>query len=634
MKKITTWLIASAMALVIAGCSKAPEVTGQSTPDIPKYNATTFFDTTSIGGSSVSHDGQAVLVTSDATGVFNVYRYPVDGSPQTQLTNSTTNAIRGVSWFPADDRFLYTSDEGGNELDHLYVMEIDGRVRDLTPGENLKAYFSGWHDDDKHFFVATNERDPQAFDLYRYSTEDYSRELLFENTAGWSLSSISGDGRWLAMTKVHSNADNDIWLADLSSADAELMHVTPHTGNVSHNVYTFSPDNTRLIYGTDAYGEFVQAWSYDISSGEASEEYISDWDVAFLYYSPEGRYQVTGVNADAQTKLHIIDQTNDEIVQLPPLPPANVSGVNFSDDESLMVFYLSSDTAPANLYSWAIGSDDGLKLSDTLSDAIDPAHLVSSTVERYPSFDELLIPGLLFQPHTANATNKVPAVIYIHGGPGGQTRKGYNPMVQHLVNHGYAMFGVNNRGSSGYGKTFFHLDDKRHGEDDLQDIVYAKKYLQSLDWVDGDRIAVMGGSYGGYLTMAAMAFTNEFDAGINIFGVTNWVRTLESIPPWWAAQRQALYDELGDPATERERLERISPLFYAHQIQQPVLVVQGANDPRVLQIESDEMVAAIEANDVPVEYVLFEDEGHGFRKKANRIVAQEAYLEFLNTHLK
>lgn len=339
------------------------------------------------------------------------------------------------------------------------------------------------------------------------------------------------------------------------------------------------------------------------------------------------------MNADASTELSIIDTTTGALLELPDYPAGDLRGVNFSDDESVLVFYVNSDTSPSNLYAWKVGSEDITRLSDTLSPAINPEHLVASEVIRFPSFDELAIPSLLYQPHQASAEQQVPAIIFIHGGPGGQTRKGYNPLVQHLVNHGYAMLGVNNRGSSGYGKTFYHLDDRKHGEADLQDIVYAKKYLQSLPWVDADKIVVMGGSYGGYLTMAALAFTDEFDAGINIFGVTNWVRTLESIPPWWASFRKSLYDELGDPAEDRQRLERISPLFHADQVQVPVLIVQGANDPRVLQVESDEMVAAIRANDVPVEYVLFEDEGHGFANRGNRIEAQQAYLDFLETYV-
>jgi dipeptidyl aminopeptidase/acylaminoacyl peptidase len=208
-------------------------------------------------------------------------------------------------------------------------------------------------------------------------------------------------------------------------------------------------------------------------------------------------------------------------------------------------------------------------------------------------------------------------------------------MIQHLVNNGYAVYAINNRGSSGYGKTFFHMDDKRHGDVDLKDVVASKAFLQSMDWVADDRIAIMGGSYGGYMVAAALAFQPQaFDAGINIFGVTNWVRTLNSIPAWWSSFREALYDEMGDPKTDATRHQQISPLFHAKNIVKPMLVVQGANDPRVLQVESDELVAAVKANGVPVEYLLFPDEGHGFLRKQNRVQASEAYLRFLNTHLR
>jgi dipeptidyl aminopeptidase/acylaminoacyl peptidase len=208
-------------------------------------------------------------------------------------------------------------------------------------------------------------------------------------------------------------------------------------------------------------------------------------------------------------------------------------------------------------------------------------------------------------------------------------------MVQHLVNNGYAVYAINNRGSSGYGKTFFHMDDKRHGDVDLKDVVASKAFLQGMDWIDDDRIGIMGGSYGGYMVAAALAFAPQvFDVGVNIFGVTNWVRTLNSIPPWWSSFREALYDEMGDPKTDATRHRQISPLFHAKNIVKPLLVVQGANDPRVLQVESDELVAAVKANGVPVEYLLFPDEGHGFLRKQNRVSASEAYLKFLDKHLR
>jgi dipeptidyl aminopeptidase/acylaminoacyl peptidase len=296
---------------------------------------------------------------------------------------------------------------------------------------------------------------------------------------------------------------------------------------------------------------------------------------------------------------------------------------------------VASDTSPSDVFVADLADRKVRRLTTALNPAIDESHLVEATIVRYTAEGGVQIPSVLYRPKGASAANPVPAVVLVHGGPGGQTRRGYSAMVQHLVNHGYAVLGANNRGSSGYGKTFFHMDDRQHGEGDLRDIVAGGDWLRAQDWVADDEVAVMGGSYGGYITAAALTFHPEaFEAGINIFGVTNWVRTLESIPAWWGAQRQALYDEMGDPSTDAERHRRISPLFHAKNIVRPMLVVQGANDPRVLQVESDELVAAARANNVPVEYVLFPDEGHGFLRRENRITAQEAYLKFLDTHMR
>jgi dipeptidyl aminopeptidase/acylaminoacyl peptidase len=207
--------------------------------------------------------------------------------------------------------------------------------------------------------------------------------------------------------------------------------------------------------------------------------------------------------------------------------------------------------------------------------------------------------------------------------------------VQYLVNHGYAVYAINNRGSSGYGKRFYAADDRKHGEADLDDVVASKNMLIATGKVHADAVGVIGGSYGGYMTLAALTFRPEvFDVGVNIFGVSNWLRTLESIPPWWEAQRIALYAELGDPVKDKERLTRISPLFHAKNIVRPLMVLQGANDPRVLQIESDEIVAAAKKNGGPVEYIVFPDEGHGFAKRENESKGYAAVLKFLDKHLK
>lgn len=615
----------------------------EAPPPFRTYDAATFFTSTSYvapsgAGYAFGPDGSTVLVSSDASGVFNAQAVNRTSGAITPLTESMDHATFAQSFFPDDGRILFTYDEGGNELNHVVVREEDGSTQDLTPGENLKARFLGWEDDGSGFFLATNERDPQAFDLYRYATDGYARELLHRNEQGWDLSAVSGDGRHVALTENLSSTDTNIWLVDLAD-DGEPELITPHEGDAAHAVATFHPDDRRLVYMTDAHGEFRQAWVHDLESGEQSPLVVSDWDVMGVSYSHTGRYRVAYINVDAVTLMELTDVTVDLPVPLPGIPEGEILSVRFSEDDSLISFMVNGDTWPSDLFVVRLDAPEGKRSVRRLTDALNPeiarGHLVEGRVVRYESFDGLEIPAILYKPKQASAENPVPAVVLVHGGPGGQTTKGYRAMVQHLVNQGYAVLGANNRGSSGYGKTFYHLDDRRHGEDDLRDIVEGRTYLESLDWVDGERIGVMGGSYGGYMTAAALAFHPEaFDVGVNIFGVTNWVRTLESIPPWWGSFRDALYDEMGDPATDAERHRRISPLFHADQIVRPMLVVQGANDPRVLQVESDELVAAVRENEVPVEYLLFPDEGHGFRRRANRIEASEAYVRFLDTYLK
>jgi dipeptidyl aminopeptidase/acylaminoacyl peptidase len=300
-----------------------------------------------------------------------------------------------------------------------------------------------------------------------------------------------------------------------------------------------------------------------------------------------------------------------------------------------MAFYINGSRFPNNLFVYNFENQEYTQLTDTLNPEINPEDLIEAEVVRYQSFDGLEIPAIFYKPHNIKKGDKLPALVKVHGGPGGQARIRYNPTVQYLVNNGYVVIDVNNRGSSGYGKTFYKMDDKKHGEVDLDDCVEAKKFLIATGYVDEGKIGIMGGSYGGYMTLAALTFRPEaFALGVDLFGISNWIRTLESIPPWWEAQKEALYEELGDPENDRDLLRAKSPLFHSENIIKPLMVLQGANDPRVIQVESDEIVEAVRKNGVPVEYVLFEDEGHGFDNRANEIEAYKAILDFLDKHLK
>ncbi len=556
---------------------------------------------------------------------------PVTGGEPKQLTNSTKESTFAVTWLP-DGRFIYSYDRGGNENSHLYVLE-NGKERDLTPGEKVKAQFYAWNRDKTHFYYGSNQRDPKFFDVFKMDPKTFQSTKVYENTAGYDFSAISKDEKWLAFDKTNTTSDSDIFLYDV--AKKEMRHISKHQGDVEYNSDDFDVDSKHLYYRANDSGEFKYLARYDLATGKTEPVEKASWDVMYSYCSRNGKYRVVAINEDARTRIKIYEAKTNKLVPLPSLPNGDITFVRISDDEKLMAFYFNGDRSPSNLWAYDFATKKPTRLTNTLTAQIDPNDLVDSRVVRFKSFDGMTIPNILYKPHQASAQNKVPALVFVHGGPGGQTRTGYSPIVQFLVNHGYVILGINNRGSGGYGKTFFTADDGKHGREPLWDCVEAKKYLKSLEYVDEKRIGIMGGSYGGYMTLAALAFKpEEFAVGVDLFGISNWVRTLESIPPYWESFRKALYKEIGEPEKDRKFLMETSPLFHSDKITKPLMVLQGANDPRVIKPESDDIVNAIKKKGGVVEYVVFPNEGHGFTKKENEIKGYQGILVFLDKYLK
>ena len=631
--------------LALAACSPAPAppapvaetpatvTPADVAPPAKRHPIEDFIDTTGVAGASFSPDESQILFSSNKTGIWNAYTMPASGGEWTPVTTSTTDNTYSEAWFPADDRKLVTRDQGGNELNHLYVIDADGSEKDLTPGDKLKAQFIDFSPDGAAFYVTTNERDPKYFDLYRYDAKSYKRERLYENKEGYDISAISPDERWLALSKTRTTVDNNLYLYDRQKK--KTIDLTAHTGNASYSAETFSPDSANLLYSSDEGSEFKRLRRYVLADGKHEDVQSAPWDIVYARYSQTGKYLVVATNVDGSTEVAITEAATGKPLALPNLPAGEIRGVSIARSENRMAFYVNGDRQPSELYTLTFGEPEAKRLTTSLSPKIESDELVDSSVVRFKSFDGMEIPNILWKPHQATADSKLPAIVMVHGGPGGQTTRGYNTIAQFLANNGYVVLGINNRGSSGYGKTFFAADDQKHGHEPLQDCVEAKKYLQSLDYVDGQRIGIMGGSYGGYMTLAALAFQpEEFKVGVDLFGVSNWLRTLESIPPYWESFREALYQEIGNPKTQHDMLVAISPVFHADKITKPLMVLQGKNDPRVILAESDDIVAAVRKNNVPVEYVVFDDEGHGFGKKKNQIEGYGKILVFLDTYLK
>ncbi len=628
---MTTILRRASGALLAALCLVSG-LFAQESREVKQYSIEQFLKTVNYSGASFSPDREKILVSSDQTGVFNAYALYVDGRDPEPLTKSTVDSVFALGYFPNDERFLYSSDQGGNELDHIYLRNEDGTTVDLTPGENLKAQFYGWSQDDRSFFIGTNERDRRYFDVYQYDAQTFDREMIFQNDDGYSYGDITPDNQTLALSKTNSRDDSNTYLYDRESGEIRL--ITEHEGDANYRPASFSPDGKSLYLITDADSDFKYLIKHDPASGDRETIEQPNWDVAFAGFSKHGKYFLVGINEDAKTRFKVYDAATMQPIDMPDIETADIASFGISRDEKHVAIYASSDKMPRDLFYWQIGSEAPVKLTSSLNPQINPDDLVSSEVVRFKSFDGVQIPGILYRPHQASELNKVPALVWVHGGPGGQSRIGYRALIQYLVNHGYAVYAINNRGSSGYGKKFEQMDNRNHGKGDLKDCVTSKRMLIETGYVDPDRIGIIGGSYGGYMVLAALTFApQEFQVGVDIFGISNWYRTVQSIPPWWEAQRAALEKEMGDFSDE-EYFKSISPLFHAEQIQQPLMVLQGANDPRVLKVESDEIVEAVRANGVPVKYIVFDDEGHGFQKKANQLKGYSAILEFLNEHLK
>lgn len=630
MKKIIL-VVALPLLFINISCKKEA---GTSGAEVKKYDIKDFFDTKSVSGSGFNADESKVLVTSNSSGIYNAYEIAVADTVAKALTNSTKESIFTESYLPNSSSFIYASDQGGDENSHLYVFnQAAKKATDITPWTGSSNSFLGWSLDKKNLYIQSNKRDVKFFDIYKMDAITWKPNLLYKNKAGLEASRISPSERYITLTKIITTDKRELYLYDQQTKKTKKIS-TEKDG--SWNPMAFEKNDSILYFTTNADKEFQYLVRYNINTEKSEVVFEDKWDVVYMSLSENEKYRIVFMNADGKNKVLLFDHKSGKEIKMPDFKDGDVTGVTVSPTETKLLLTVGSSTSPTNLYVYDIASKNLKQLTSTLSGKINQADLVEAEVVRYKSFDGLEIPAIYYKPKQASKDNKVPALVWVHGGPGGQSRVGYSNSIQHLVNQGYAVLAVNNRGSSGYGKTFYKMDNKDHSNGDLKDCIWGKKWLAEQDYIDGDAIGIYGGSYGGCMVLGALAFhPEEFKVGVNLFGVANWLRTLKSIPPYWESFRKALYEEMGDPFTaDSIRLKKISPLFNYEKIKRPLLVLQGANDVRVLPVESDEIVAGVKKNGVPVEYVLFPDEGHGFIKKENQIKASEVTLAFLDKYLR
>ncbi|WP_116787241.1 S9 family peptidase [Flavobacterium psychrotrophum] len=630
MKKLHLPLMGLAV-LFMASCLKDNK---QEARTPKQFTIEELFDTKSISGEGFSTDESKILVSNNTTGIFNAYELIIADSSQTALTNSVKESVFAIDYLPGSNNFIYTSDEGGNENNHIFLMDRKTKkAKDLTPWANSKSGFNGWSIDKKSLYISSNKRDPKYFDLWKMDTLSWTPVLIYQNNDGMTPGALSDNEQYITLSQEVTTDKSELFIYDTKTkASKRISDGTDSNWNAS----TFEKDNSALYYTTNSTSEFSVLYKYEIATGKSTKVYEDKWDVAGMSLSENGKYHTIFINDDGKNKVLLFDHASGKAVDMPVIEDGDILGVTISKSETKLLLTVGSSTSPANLYVYDIATKNLKRLTTTLNKKVDEADLVKAEVIRFKSFDGKEIPAIYYKPLQASPDAKVPALVWVHGGPGGQSRIGYSNSIQYFVNRGYAVLAVNNRGSSGYGKTFYKLDNKDHSNGDLKDCIWAKKWLAGQDYIDANAVGIYGGSYGGCMVLGAMAFhPEEFKVGVDLFGVANWPRTLKSIPPYWESFRKALYDEMGDPFTKDSiRLKNISPLYNYQKINKPLIVLQGMNDVRVLPLESQEIVEGVKKNGVPVEYVTFDDEGHGFMKKENQITAAKKTLAFLDKYLK
>lgn len=616
------------MAFVLGGCQQ------QLPPRKPfrQYSAEEFMNNTAIKMGGFSPDEKKVLYSSNETGIFNAFGMPTEGGAPYQFSNSVNNAVYAISYFPNDERILYQADRSGNENYHLYVLTKDGTSRDLTPDSLAHTSFVGWSYNSNYLYYTSNKRKPKLEDLYQLNVNTMAEELVFANDSALEVGAISNDDRYISLVREITFNKSEVFLLDRQSG--KLNKILASEANTQFWPTYFNADGTALYCLTNEGNEFTYLMRLDLATGTKQKMHEEPWDILFASTSRSGRYTKLGINNNAHTEIKIIDNTTGKALAIPQLPKGRVNGAEFSRSERYLLMGISSSRQPTNLYVLDLETMRLNKLTSALNAEMQEDHLVEAQNVTYRSFDGLPIPALLYTPQQIKPGEKIPAVILAHSGPGGQSAMEYSPLRQLLVNHGYVVLAPNYRGSYGYGKTFYAKDDRRHGIDDLQDCIEAKKYLASLGYVDTSKVGILGASYGGYLALAGLTFKpNAFAVGVDMFGITDWVHMLSSIPPYWESFKKALYSEIGDPVADAKMLQDKSPLYFAHNIRKPLFVYQGANDVRVPPVESKSLVEIVKRSNVPVEYLVLPDEGHSLAKRENTVNVYGRILKFLETYL-
>ncbi len=594
-----------------------------------KYEIGRYLNIQSASAPDYSPLSDEVIFLSNVTGVNQVWETAPGRAPQ-QIT-FYEDRVQRVHWSPRGDVILFSKDQGGDERGQLYLMTPDGEtVVPLTSNPKVIHQFGDFSRDGKMICYSSNERSERFFDVYVMDLATRTpRRLLEADTANLSARSFSPDGKSVLVARENSNSDNDLFLVDV--AGGKPVHLTPHQGEAEYRSMEWVPDGSGFYLASNQDRDKSNLAFYDRRS--KSLKFVEDvpYEIDELKIDRGGTKLFYSYSEDGISAPRVRDLKTGQVQKVPSMPKGVVGGAAFSGDGSKVAFSFNGAARNSDIYVWDLKTNKVAQVTHSSRAGIPAASFVEPELIKYKSFDGTMVPAFFYLPKGAKKDARLPVIVHVHGGPEGQERPGFNPVYQYFVNRGYAILAPNIRGSSGFGKKYIHMDDYKKRPDAIKDVAMSVEFLKASGYIDPKKIVVMGGSYGGFMTLAQTTMNPDlWAAAVDIVGIANWSTFFKHTGAWRRSHRASEY---GDPDRDPEFMASISPITYVDNIKAPLFVIAGANDPRVPKEEADQMVEKVRAKGVPVEYIAFPDEGHGMAKRANRIRGYSAIADFLDKYV-
>ena len=582
----------------------------------------------------ISPDGEKVAFMQPWKNRLNIHIQIIGSDEITRLTSATERDIAGYLWL-GNNRIGYIQDTGGDENFRLFAVNIDGANQtDLTPFDSVKVHII---DDLKEMpeevLIGMNKRDQRLHDVYRLNVITGEMELIAENPGNISGWQTDHDGK-LRLAFTADGTNTSMLYREIESDTFRTILTTDFREEVNPIFFTF--DNKALYVSSNRNRDKSALYKFDFDTAIETELVFEhdEVDINGAMYSRK-RKILTGVSAyTSKMEYHFFDEWREKVQRDLEnlLPGVEVRLSDLDDNEKIALVRTFSDKTRGSYYLYNTETKILTKLAD-ISPWLDSSKMANMEPISYKSRDGLTINGYLTLPKDSPGKN-LPVIINPHGGPWARDHWGFNSQVQFLANRGYAVLQMNFRGSTGYGREFWEISFKQWGKTMQDDITDGVNWLINEGIADKEKIGIYGGSYGGYATLAGVAFTPELYAcGVDYVGVSNLFTFMETIPPYWELYRKMLYEMVGHPINDKEHLMSSSPFHHADKIVAPLFVAQGANDPRVKKSESDQIVEALESRGIDVQYMVKENEGHGFHNEENRMDFYKAMIEFLNKHM-